>query len=124
VIQRQFARDDFDENVLASTEAIALLLQLHPMFISQLLNLLLRFCANARHIGSAGHNAFNLVSMIGTDAKGNEALAELKVLRSSAMLVFFGGDCRARHSHAGRGHGGIADLFRTICRRERTEKTV
>jgi hypothetical protein len=78
VIQRQFARDDFDENVLASTEALAILLQLHPMFISQLnagvLNLLLQFCANARHLGSAGedeaaHNAFNLISMIGMNAK-------------------------------------------------------
>jgi hypothetical protein len=87
LIHRQFARDDFDENVLAVTETLAVLLQLNPTFISSLdagtVNLLLRFCANSRNPKSpsedeAYHNAFNIVSLIGMDLGGNSILFDLK----------------------------------------------
>jgi hypothetical protein len=86
LIHRQFGRDDFDENVLQATETLAILLQLHPAFISELdaglVNLILRFCANARSPKSpsedeAAHNAFNVISLIGMDVSGNAVLAEL-----------------------------------------------
>lgn len=34
LIKRQLTRDDFDDNVLAATETLAILLQMQPNFIS------------------------------------------------------------------------------------------
>ena len=87
LIQRQLQRDDFDENVLAATETLAILLQLYPPFIAEsdpeLLHLLLRFIANEQNPKSASedeaaHNGFNALTLFALDKKGNEQLYELK----------------------------------------------
>ena len=87
VIQRQFARDDFDENVLAASELLSVILQFEPKLVQEvdegMLNMLLRFCVNERNPKSMGedeaaHNAFNCVILFALDPKGNELLAELK----------------------------------------------
>ncbi|OHT06935.1 hypothetical protein TRFO_24892 [Tritrichomonas foetus] len=87
LVKRQFKRDDFDENVLAATETLAILLQIYPQFIgesdSELLHLLLRFVANERNPKSASedeaaHNGFNAVTLFAIDEKGNEMLVELR----------------------------------------------
>ncbi|KAH0792440.1 DUF1716-domain-containing protein [Histomonas meleagridis] len=89
LIEKQFIRDDFDENVLAATETLAILLQIQPSFISKidigLVNLLVRFCANLQNPKSASeieaaHNAFNSVILIGLDEIGNEKLVELRAI--------------------------------------------
>lgn len=82
LIKRQFRRDDFDDNVLAATETLAILLQIQPNFISdeeqyrtppasnendsdgedveggneELLNLLLRFIANEKNPKSSSED--------------------------------------------------------------------
>lgn len=87
ILQRQFSRDDFDENVLAASELLSVILQFQPKLVQKvdigLLNMLLRFCANERNPKTMGedeaaHNAFNTVILFALDPKGNEMLAELK----------------------------------------------
>jgi hypothetical protein len=87
IIERQFSRDDFDENVFAATETLETLLQTQPKFIAKLdiglLNLLLRFCANQRRPASASEdeaacNGFDVVALVGMDNVGNQKIAELK----------------------------------------------
>jgi hypothetical protein len=89
VCQKQLARDDFDENIVACTETLAVLLQLRPNAIPNLepamLNMLLRFCANSRNPKTpsedeAIHNAFNCIMLIAMDQVGNSMLQEFKAV--------------------------------------------
>jgi hypothetical protein len=86
IVERQFSRDDFDENVFAAIETLEILLQTQPRFIAKLdvglLNLLLRFCANQRRPASASEdeaacNGFDVVALVGMDSVGNQKIAEL-----------------------------------------------
>lgn len=89
LIEKQFIRDDFDENVLAASETLAILLQIQPEFAKEidigLVNLLLRFCANLMNPKSASedeaaHNAFNAVILLALDEKGNQMIEKLNGL--------------------------------------------
>lgn len=99
LIKRQLQRDEFDDNVLAATETLAILLQLQPEFITTydtgkseeededadsidgLLNLLLRFVVNERNPKSsnedeAAHNGFNAITLFALNEKGADMLAK------------------------------------------------
>lgn len=89
LIHRQFNRDDFDQNVLAASELLAILLQLQPAtmkFIDEgFVNLILRFCANMRKTKNAeedeaASNAFNIVVILAMDPVEVKILANLGVI--------------------------------------------
>ncbi|EAY21618.1 hypothetical protein TVAG_013840 [Trichomonas vaginalis G3] len=89
LIERQFQRDDFDQNVLAASELLAIILQSNTSTIALIddgfINLILRFCANMHTTkqaeeDEAASNAFNIVIILAMDPVTVKILANLGVV--------------------------------------------
>ena len=89
LIEKEFTRDDFDENVLAASELLAIMLQTSPSLVKTLniglVNLIVRFCANMRATkhadeDEAASNGFNIIILLAMDKEGIDKLIQINAI--------------------------------------------
>jgi len=97
LVEKELKRDDFDDNILNSTESLSILLQLCPRFVSEIsegmLNLIIRFISNFKNRKipterEASHNAFNVLSLVFLDDQGNNLLRKIGTM--DFLIDFWG----------------------------------